>query len=135
MPTGTGVVDAFKSLSHASLLMRSSLTPRLGASDLIRHGKNHHSARPQDDASYQHTYTQPQMQQQQQQQQQQRAAEQQSRHDREVQQQQQQQTQKHASPKYKEQVEQIVQEEREAKGKMPVYKGLENYKLVEKMGE
>ena len=29
----------------------------------------------------------------------------------------------------------LLQEEREAKGKMPVYKGLENYKLVEKMGE
>ena len=48
---------------------------------------------------------------------------------------QQHQTQKHASPKYKEQVGQIVQEEREAKNKMPTYKGLENYKLLEKMGE
>ena len=32
-------------------------------------------------------------------------------------------------------MEQIVQEEREAKSKMPVYKGLENYQLLEKMGE
>ena len=39
------------------------------------------------------------------------------------------------SSKYRDHVEQIVQEEREAKGKMPVYKGLENYKLLEKMGE
>ena len=48
------------------------------------------------------------------------------------------QTSKHApsnTNKYKEHVEQIVQEEREAKSKMPVYKGLENYKLLEKMGE
>ncbi|KAI0366355.1 Pkinase-domain-containing protein [Pilatotrama ljubarskyi] len=114
MPTGTGVVDAFK--------------------NLIRHGKNHHSTRQQqDDAAYQHAYAQQQAQQQQQQAQQ--RAEQQSRQHREAQQAQQQQTQKQASPKYKEQVEQIVQEEREAKGKMPVYKGLENYKLVEKMGD
>ena len=49
--------------------------------------------------------------------------------------QQQQQTQKTATPKYKQEVEQIVQEEREAKSKMPSYKGLENYKLLEKMGE
>lgn len=28
-----------------------------------------------------------------------------------------------------------MQEEREAKEKMPTYKGLEQYKLVEKMGE
>ena len=129
MPTGTGVVDAFKSPSHPFPFL-AQLT-RYGASDLIRHGKNHHSSRPQDDASYQHSYAQPQTQQQQQQ----RTAEQQSRHHREAQQQQQQTQQKHASPKYKEHVEQIVQEEREAKGKMPVYKGLENYKLLEKMGE
>ena len=31
------------------------------ASDLIRHGKNHHSARQQDDAAYQSTYAQSQM--------------------------------------------------------------------------
>ncbi|TFK85887.1 Pkinase-domain-containing protein [Polyporus arcularius HHB13444] len=112
MPSGTGVVDAFK--------------------NLIRHGKNHHSSRQQDDAAYQHAHNQSQMQQQQQ-----RAAEQQNRQQKEAQQQQQQQqqTQKTSSPKYKEHVEQIVQEEREAKGKMPVYKGLESYKLVEKMGD
>ena len=51
---------------------------------------------------------------------------------------QQHQTSKHApsnSNKYKEHVEQIVQEEREAKSKMPTYKGLENYQLLEKMCE
>ena len=113
------------------MFWRSLLTPPR-PSDLIRHGKNHHSSRQQDDAAYQPAYTQSHAQQQQQQQQ--RAAEQQTRQQREAQQQQQQQTQK-SSPKYKEHVEQIVQEEREAKGKMPVYKGLENYKLLEKMGE
>ncbi|KAI0643719.1 Pkinase-domain-containing protein [Trametes meyenii] len=112
MPTGTGVVDAFK--------------------NLIRHGKNHHSTRQQqDDAAYQPSYPQ----QQQHQPSQHQRADQQSRQHREAPQPQQQQTQKQASPKYKEHVEQIVQEEREAKGKMPVYKGLENYKLVEKMGD
>lgn len=29
----------------------------------------------------------------------------------------------------------LVNEEREAKAKMPTYKGLENFKLLEKMGE
>ncbi|KAH9853854.1 Pkinase-domain-containing protein [Lenzites betulinus] len=109
MPAGTGVVDAFK--------------------NLIRHGKNHHSTptrQQQDEAAHHH---------QQQQLAAQQRADQQSRQHREAQQAQQQQTQKQASPKYKEHVEQIVQEEREAKGKMPVYKGLENYKLVEKMGD
>jgi hypothetical protein len=32
-------------------------------------------------------------------------------------------------------VEKIVREEREAQEKMPMYKGLENFKLVQKMGE
>lgn len=32
-------------------------------------------------------------------------------------------------------IEMIVQEEREAKGKMPIYKGLERFKLLDKMGE
>jgi serine/threonine-protein kinase RCK2 len=32
-------------------------------------------------------------------------------------------------------VERIVREEREAQGKVPVYKGLEHFKLVQKMGE
>jgi len=32
-------------------------------------------------------------------------------------------------------VEQIVAEEREEKGKLPVYPGLERYQLIEKMGE
>ncbi|CDO74116.1 hypothetical protein BN946_scf185043.g166 [Trametes cinnabarina] len=110
MPSGTGVVDAFK--------------------NLIRHGKNHHSTRQQqEDAAYQ------QAQQQQAQIAQQQRAEQQARQQREAQQAKEQQTLREASPKYKEQVEQIVQEEREAKGKMPVYKGLENYKLIEKMGD
>lgn len=35
----------------------------------------------------------------------------------------------------KEAAEYIVKEEREAKNKMPVYAGLENFKLLEKMGE
>lgn len=38
-------------------------------------------------------------------------------------------------PVHREAVEKIVQEEREAKTQMPVYKGLENFKLLEKMGE
>ncbi|EIN10605.1 Pkinase-domain-containing protein [Punctularia strigosozonata HHB-11173 SS5] len=39
------------------------------------------------------------------------------------------------SPDYTREAELIVQEEREAKNKMPVYKGLEAYKILEKMGD
>ncbi|EMD41022.1 hypothetical protein CERSUDRAFT_111598 [Gelatoporia subvermispora B] len=110
MPSGSGVVDAFK--------------------NLIRHGKNHHTVR-QDEQSAKQPHV-PALQQQQH-----------TRQQRETPPQQQQQTQKQASPqstsqsssKYKEHLEQIVQEEREAKGKMPTYVGLEDYKLIDKMGD
>lgn len=39
------------------------------------------------------------------------------------------------SPSYRREAELIVQEENEAKKQMPVYKGLEKFKLLEKMGE
>lgn len=39
------------------------------------------------------------------------------------------------SPNYRREAELIVQEENEAKSKMPTYKGLEKFKLLEKMGE
>ncbi|KAI0347047.1 Pkinase-domain-containing protein [Trametopsis cervina] len=105
MPSGTGVVDAFK--------------------NLIRHGKNHtHTARQHDDQPTQHSS---QYQQQQQ--------PQQSTRDRTRELPQQQQTPKANTNKYQEEVEQIVQEEREAKDTMPTYAGLEDYKLVEKMGD
>lgn len=39
------------------------------------------------------------------------------------------------SPAHREAAEMIVNEEREAKSKMPVYPGLENFKLLDKMGE
>ncbi|EJD01207.1 Pkinase-domain-containing protein [Fomitiporia mediterranea MF3/22] len=39
------------------------------------------------------------------------------------------------SPNYRREAELIVQEENEAKSKMPTYKGLEKYKLLEKMGD
>ncbi|OCH95837.1 Pkinase-domain-containing protein [Obba rivulosa] len=108
MPSGAGVVDAFK--------------------NLIRHGKNHHAVRHEEQASQQPSVPQ---------------AQQHSRQRRESPPQQQQQTQKQASPqpnnqsssKYKEHLEQIVQEEREAKGKMPTYVGLEDFKLLDKMGD
>lgn len=41
----------------------------------------------------------------------------------------------HEIPHPREAAEIIVNEEREAKTKMPHYKGLENFKLIEKMGE
>nr|AVR59252.1 calmodulin-dependent protein kinase 3 [Ganoderma lucidum] len=118
MPTGTGVVDAFKTDLRV-----------FAVSDLIRHGKTHHSTKQSEDSAYQPTYaTQQPMQSQQQRTDQSRQQAQAQQHH----------TQKHApanSNKYKEHVEQIVQEERQAKSKMPTYKGLENYKLLEKMGD
>lgn len=42
---------------------------------------------------------------------------------------------KAADPVFNEAAARIVAEEREAKGKLPAYPGLEKYKLVVKMGE
>jgi hypothetical protein len=39
------------------------------------------------------------------------------------------------SPDHREAAEMIVSEEREAKAKMPTYVGLENFRLLDKMGE
>lgn len=110
MPSGTGVVDAFK--------------------NLIRHGKNHHTVRAQDEPAYQAASHQPPS-----------ASHQPKQQQRDVPHtaaqptQQQQQTPHKGASKFKEHAETIVQEEREAKGKMPTYKGLENYKLLDKMGD
>ena len=126
MPTTGGVVDAFKSMSPALPARWSRLSLRI--LDLIRHGKNHTNRQHNDATQYEHGYDQ-----QHDAQQTQRQAREQPREAPKGQQQH--QTHKAASPKYREEVEQIVQEEREAKSKMPTYKGLENYKLLEKMGE
>ncbi|CCM05665.1 uncharacterized protein FIBRA_07895 [Fibroporia radiculosa] len=116
MPSGTGVVDAFK--------------------NLIRHGKNHHAVRQQDEPLQ--PYAVPQHQHQPAQQHRQRdmlppQAVQPAQH--EHQHEHHQQPAKKNSVKYKEHVESIVQEEREAQDKMPIYKGLENFKLLDKMGD
>ncbi|KAF8222714.1 Pkinase-domain-containing protein [Tricholoma matsutake] len=94
MPTGTGVVDAFK--------------------NLIRHGKNHnhHNIRndilkPPHAHQVQHN-THPEVPESQPQ---------------------------DVSPGHREAAEMIVNEERKASSKMPSYRGLENFKLLEKMGD
>jgi hypothetical protein len=43
--------------------------------------------------------------------------------------------QQQLAPDHREAAEMIVSEEREASEKMPSYVGLENFKLVDKMGE
>lgn len=131
MPSGTGVVDAFKSklaTCHTALALSSVDNADLAhAADLIRHGKNHaQGGRQQDDQQHQYTAQQQQPQQQPQQHQARDKT-------REPRSQQQQPTQK--AHVYQEELEQIVQEEREAKETMPVHKGLEHYRLIEKMGE
>ncbi|KAJ3778411.1 kinase-like domain-containing protein [Lentinula raphanica] len=80
--------------------------------NLIRHGKNHHN-QPRDEShpsdqspTRNQPVNQPQKQPEQDQQ-----------------------------PIHREAAEQIVKEEREAKAQMPSYKGLENFKLLEKMGD
>ncbi|KZT20761.1 Pkinase-domain-containing protein [Neolentinus lepideus HHB14362 ss-1] len=111
MPTGTGVVDAFK--------------------NLIRHGKAHH-APPRQDKLYVEQYP--------------AELKQQRRSPQQTQQHQPQhrdlpdhsapaQQKPPQSPGYTKEAEMIVQEEREAKNKMPSYKGLENFQLLEKMGD
>ncbi|ESK97589.1 serine threonine-protein [Moniliophthora roreri MCA 2997] len=100
-----GVVDAFK--------------------NLIRHGKHHHHNR--DDVSeipsQAPSRNQNHQQQQHHNQQQPPPAKQQARSEPQV------------SPAPKEVAEQIVKEEREAKAQMPSYRGLENFKLLDKMGD
>ncbi|EED77324.1 predicted protein, partial [Postia placenta Mad-698-R] len=101
-----------------------------GILHLIRHGKNHHTVRAQDEPAYQAASHQPPS-----------ASHQPKQQQRDVPHtaaqptQQQQQTPHKGASKFKEHAETIVQEEREAKGKMPTYKGLENYKLLDKMGD
>jgi serine/threonine-protein kinase RCK2 len=131
--------------------------------DLIRHGKNHHNASksqsveagsetspsPTDYSSRTTTrstqpssksqstqQTQPAtMQQQQQQQQQHQAVKKEQIREQAVAQNVVVGADSKTGHRAREAAEQIVLEEREAKTKMPTYKGLENYRLLEKMGE
>jgi len=84
--------------------------------DLIRHGKNHHQSTKQQ----QHQTSQdPQPSQNQQ------SAPASQSHKR----------QEASTPQTKELAAKIVEEERQARVKMPTYKGLERFKLLDKMGE
>jgi len=119
MPHGTAVVDALKSKQSTPPFF-PSLT--LSSPDLIRHGKHHYHAKP-DPPPRQHapealatvpppdTNPPPP------------AASRGLRHQQPPQ-----------SPP-REMVESIVIEERKAKETMPIFKGLEDYRLEEKMGE
>lgn len=133
MPPGVAVVDAFK--SNNFILFVSYFSKGSPISDLIRHGKNHVHARQDDTSSSyappsdshanqrahperrQQATVQPQTQQKQQQ-----PVKAQS-------------VATKQSQQYTREVEKIVQEERAAKEKMPTYKGLERFKLIQKMGE
>lgn len=106
-----GVMDAFKS----QFLLDGCTVITNVLQDLIRHGKNHHQTTkqhhhvPQDlhePHQLQPVTVQP--------------------------------VRRHHHPTsapYAKEAELIVQEEREAKSKMPLYKGLERFKLIDKMGE
>ena len=137
MPPGVAVVDAFKSLPQFILfyLLLSLISPIL---DLIRHGKNHIHVR-QDDASNSHQPAAPPAA---------PTTDARSQPERRQQAEPQPQSQPKQQQAYKAQpattkqsqqitreVEKIVREEREAMEKMPAYKGLERYKLIEKKGE
>ena len=109
----------------------SYLTP-LSDSDLIRHGKAHQGQR-QDGADV--DLVPPEHQQPYQQQRQHRAAPPKERDIPEA-------PKHHNEPKdhkktadYSREAEIIVQEERQAKSNVPQYKGLERYRILEKMGE
>jgi hypothetical protein len=115
MPPGVAVVDAFK--------------------NLIRHGKNHVHAR-QDDTSSSSAPPDPPANQRAHPERRQQAN---AQHKQQPQQQPQpvkaQPVATKQSQQYTREVEKIVQEERAAKDKMPTYKGLERFRLVQKMGD
>ncbi|KAH9938670.1 kinase-like domain-containing protein [Fomitopsis serialis] len=107
MPSGTGVVDAFKKpLSPPTRRRRAIRTTHHQPAAAVAQQQR------QRDVTAAHQQQPPPQQQQPQAQRQQKD-----------------------NAKFKEQIESIVQEEREAKGKMPTYKGLENYQLLDKMGD
>lgn len=144
MPTGGIVIDAFKSTSFflpchlppVGVLNLAIIQFRLG---LIRHGKQHHEQpRPHDAAQ---TREKPASGSHRVREKDQRAAApvyDQNLHANQHQQQQGGITvnqQPMVSPNYRREAELIVQEENKEKSKMPSYKGLEKFKLLEKMGE
>jgi serine/threonine-protein kinase RCK2 len=118
-------------LSLIFFLSYSALYPPI--LDLIRHGKNHIHVRQDDFPSQQpaapttDVRSQPERRQQAEPQPQSQPKQQQA------------QKQQPATAKQSQhitrEVEKIVREEREAMDKMPAYKGLERYKLIEKKGE
>jgi hypothetical protein len=132
----SSTLSKVSTLSHFSIIFFKK--DRL-FSDLIRHGKNHIHARQDDalssssappvDTHTHHQRAHPERRQQvtvqqpqQPQQQQQQPAKAQP-------------VASKQSHQYTREVEKIVQEERAAKEKMPTYKGLERFKLIQKMGE
>lgn len=140
MPPGVAVVDAFKSPFFP--LSSYSRDPDPLVADLIRHGKNHVHARQDDHTTSQPpadppTEAQPDYQWAQPERRQQAHAQPQPQSKRH--QQQQHNKAQPATTKQSQQLtreaEKIVREEREAQEKMPRYKGLEHFKLVQKMGE
>jgi hypothetical protein len=124
MPSGVAVVDAFKS-KYPIISSIFDFTHSTFPSDLIRHGKNHQNAAKatpdysdttsSSASSRTHNQTRAPKEQPQPAQMPAQPAE--------------------PSPDYTREAEMIVQEEREAKTKMPSYKGLEAYKILDKMGE
>ncbi|KAI0033805.1 kinase-like domain-containing protein [Vararia minispora EC-137] len=125
MPPGVAVVDAFK--------------------NLIRHGKHHNHNRNDEASSLSSSAADTSRSraraQQQQQQHYQSPQQQQAHHDPQQQQQQQRQAAypqagaQQKSQTYAKEIEQIVAEERESAKKMPYYKGLERFQLLDKMGD
>jgi len=123
--------DLQKSVSLATEPQLSHLTP-LSDPDLIRHGKAHQGQRqggPEVD------FVSPEHQQPHQQQRQHRAVPPKERNPPEA-------HKHHNEPKdhmktadYSREAEIIVKEERQAKSNVPQYKGLERYRILEKMGE
>ncbi|THH20132.1 hypothetical protein EW146_g1140 [Bondarzewia mesenterica] len=150
MPPGVAVVDAFKSIFFFFFLLFDALVSDQSFSflDLIRHGKGHNNKeadfsassavasnqQPPDGSQRSHQRNQQQAQ----------PRHHERRHHRDQQHQQQPASQQQpqqpkekgpGAQQYTREVEMIVQEEREAKGRMPQYKGLERFKLIDKMGD
>jgi len=115
MPPGVGVVDAFK-----NLIRHGKHHNHAGRSDAVKSGDDHSSSLQTNSRAPRHqgqAHTQPEQ------------AIPVAHSDN-------QQTQKSMKSSHSHDiVKTMVNEEREAKSKMPTYKGLENFKLLEKMGD
>ncbi|KXN86361.1 Serine/threonine-protein kinase srk1 [Leucoagaricus sp. SymC.cos] len=134
MPPGVNVVDAFKSNTLVLLSAPLFFSPSIFL-DLIRHGKHHHAARSDAVKSHDEQSAQPSQAHSRAPRQQEQAPTQPAQAPLPAHHNNRQNQQPMKSPPAHEIAQSMVKEERESKAKLPTYKGLEKFKLLEKMGD